>query len=60
MLIYTSKLRFLGHFCLVLAASPTFFNGLLTEYADDGHSPGDTFYCVGGMSGLRKKSWTIL
>ncbi|MNQ53729.1 hypothetical protein D3C85_677770 [compost metagenome] len=32
----------------------------LTEYADDGHSPGDTFYCVGGMSGLRKKSWTIL
>jgi hypothetical protein len=29
MLIYNSKLRFFGHFCLVLAASPTFFNGLL-------------------------------
>jgi hypothetical protein len=29
MLIYYSKLRFFGHFCLVLAASPTFFNGLL-------------------------------
>src|SRR3990167_8895523 len=25
----TRKLRFFGHFCLVLAASPTFFNGLL-------------------------------
>jgi hypothetical protein len=31
MLIYSSKLRFLGRFCLVLPASPTFFNGLLTK-----------------------------
>ena len=29
MLIYSSKLRFFGRFCLVLPASPTFFNGLL-------------------------------
>ena len=29
MLIYSSKLRFLACFCLVSAASPTFFNGLL-------------------------------
>jgi hypothetical protein len=29
MLIYTSKLRFLACFCLVLPASPTFFNNLL-------------------------------
>jgi hypothetical protein len=29
MLIYNSKLRFLGHFCLVSPASPRFFNGLL-------------------------------
>jgi hypothetical protein len=29
MLIYFSKLRFCGHFCLALAASPTFFNSLL-------------------------------
>ena len=30
MLIYSSKLRFFGRFCLVLPASPTFFNGLLS------------------------------
>ena len=29
MLIYSSKLRFLACFCLVLPASPTLFNGLL-------------------------------
>jgi len=29
MLIYNCKLRFLGCFCLVSAASPTFFNSLL-------------------------------
>ena len=29
MLIYNSKLRFFGRFCLVLPASPTFFKGLL-------------------------------
>ena len=28
-LIYSSKLRLFGHFCLVSPASPTFFNGLL-------------------------------
>ncbi|HSX89734.1 MAG TPA: hypothetical protein VLG17_17310, partial [Pseudomonas sp.] len=32
MLIYSSKLRFFGHFCLVSAASPTFFNGLLLAH----------------------------
>ena len=30
MLIYSSKLRFLACFCLVLPASPTFFNSLLS------------------------------
>jgi hypothetical protein len=30
MLIYSRKLRFLACFCLVLPASPTFFNGLLS------------------------------
>jgi hypothetical protein len=29
MLIYSRKLRFFGRFCLVLPASPTFFNSLL-------------------------------
>jgi hypothetical protein len=30
MLIYCRKLRFLANFCLALAASPTFFNSLLS------------------------------
>ena len=30
MLMYKSTLRFLACFCLVSAASPTFFNGLLS------------------------------
>jgi hypothetical protein len=33
MLIYNGKLRFFGRFCLVLPASPTFFNGLLGRFA---------------------------
>jgi hypothetical protein len=33
MLIYNSKLRFFGRFCLVSAASATFFNGLLGALA---------------------------
>ena len=31
MLIYSCKLRFFACFCLALAASPTFFNGLSTN-----------------------------
>ena len=34
MLIYSRKLRFLACFCLVLPASPTFFNGLIIHFID--------------------------